>query len=87
MAKFPFPALLVRPRNWKAQYVTVYSEEGFSFSFESLLMRLHFENNIFVVSRSPRARPIAFNHLETLALRGSYKETFRRGPHNVNKFK
>ena len=101
MAKFPFPALLVRPRNWKAQYVIVYSEEGFSFSFwylfrtillrsvrgESLLMRLHFENNIFVVSRSPRARPFAFNHLETLVLRGSYKETFRRGPHNVNKFK
>ena len=54
---------------------------------ESLLMRLHFENNIFVVSRSPRARPFAFNHLETLVLRGSYKETFRRGPHNVNKFK
>ena len=50
-------------------------------------MRLHFENNIFVVSRSPRARPFAFNHLETLVLRGSYKETFRRGPHNVNKFK
>ena len=49
-------------------------------------MRLHFENNIFVVSRSPRARPFAFNHLETLVLRGSYKETFRRGSHNVNKF-
>ena len=32
-AKFPFPALLVHPGNWKAQYVTVYSEEGFSFSF------------------------------------------------------
>ena len=29
-------------------------------------MRLHFENNIFVVSRSPRARPFAFNYLETL---------------------
>ena len=26
-------------------------------------MLLHFENNIFVVSRSPRARPFAFNHL------------------------
>ena len=51
-----------------------------------LLMRLHFENNIFVVSRSPRARPFAFNHLETLVLRGSHKESFRRGPHNVNKF-
>ena len=49
-------------------------------------MRLHFENNIFVVSRSPCARPFAFNHLETLVLRGSCKETFRRGPHNVNKF-
>ena len=100
MTKFPFPALLVRPRNWKAQYVTVYSEEGFSFSFdiyfnrtillrsvrgESLLMRLHFENNIFVVSRSPRAGPFAFNHLETLVLRGSYKETFRRGPHKLCK--
>ena len=36
-------------------------------------MRLHFENNIFVVSRSPRARPFAFNHLETLVLRDSYK--------------
>ena len=33
---------------------------------ESLLKRLHFENNIFVVSRSPRAGPFAFNHLETL---------------------
>ena len=33
IAEFPFPALLVRPRNWKAQYVTVYSEEGFSSSF------------------------------------------------------
>ena len=33
VAKFLFPALLVRPGNWKAQYVTVYSEEGFSFSF------------------------------------------------------
>ena len=56
-------------------------------------MRLHFERNIFVVSRSPRARPFAFNHLETLVgfgliiLRGSYKETFGCGPHNVNKFK
>ena len=56
-------------------------------------MRLHFENNIFAVSRSPRARPFAFNHLETLVwfwfdyLRGGYKETFWRGPHNVNKFK
>ena len=57
-------------------------------------MRLHFKNNIFVVSRSPRARPFAFlNHLETLVaiwfdyLRGSYKETLRRGPHNINKFK
>ena len=39
-------------------------------------MRLHFENNIFVVSRSPRARPFAFNHLETLVLRGSYKESY-----------
>ena len=29
-------------------------------------MRLHFENNIFVVSRSPRVRPFAFNYLETL---------------------
>ena len=79
VAKFPFPALLVRPGNWKAQYVIVYSEEGFSFSFwylfipillrsvhgESLLMRLHFENNTFVVSISPRARPCAW-HLETL---------------------
>ena len=79
VAKFPFPVLLVRPGNWKAQYVTVYSEEGFSFSFwylfrtmllrsvhgESLLMRLHFENNTFVVSRSPPARPSAWN-LETL---------------------
>ena len=33
VAKFLFPALLVRPGNWKAQYVTVYSEERFSFSF------------------------------------------------------
>ena len=56
-------------------------------------MRLHFENNIFVVSRSPRGRPFAFNHLERLWFsfsliisRRSYKETFRRGPHNVNKF-
>ena len=79
VAKFPFPALLVRPGNWKAQHETVYSEEAFSFSFwylfrtillrsvhgESLLMRLHFENNILVVSRSTRARPFAFNHLET----------------------
>ena len=94
MAKFPFPALLVRPRNWKAQYVTVYSEEGFSFSFwylfrtillrfvrgESLLRRSHFENNIFVVSRSPRARPFAFNHLETLVLRGSYKDIVSARP-------
>ena len=29
-------------------------------------MRLHFKTNIFVVSRYPRARPFAFNHLETL---------------------
>ena len=31
-------------------------------------MRLHFKNNISVVSRSARARPFAFNHLglETL---------------------
>ena len=50
-------------------------------------MRLHFENNIFVVSRSPRVRPFAFNRLEILVSRGSYKETFRRGPHNVNEFK
>ena len=28
-------------------------------------MRSHFENNIFVVSRSPRGQPFAFNHLET----------------------
>ena len=50
-------------------------------------MRLHFENNIFVVSRFPRGRPFAFNHLETLIWgRRSYKETFFRGPHNVNKF-
>ena len=28
-------------------------------------MRLHFENNTFVLSRSPRARPFAW-HLETL---------------------
>ena len=70
VAKFPFPALLVRPRNWKAQYVTVYSEEAFSFSFwylfrtillrsvrgESLLMRLHFENKIFFWSRVLLAR-------------------------------
>ena len=27
-------------------------------------MRLHFENNIFVVPRSPRGRPFAFTHLE-----------------------
>ena len=33
---------------------------------ESLLLRLHFESNIFVVSRSPGARPFAFKHLETL---------------------
>ena len=32
---------------------------------ESLRMRVHSENNILVVSRSPRARPFAFNHLET----------------------
>ena len=50
-------------------------------------MRLHFENNIFVVSRSPRVRPFAFNHLETLVLRGGYKETFQHGLHNVNKCK
>ena len=54
---------------------------------ESLLMLLHFENNIFLVSRCPRARPFAFNHLESLVLRGSYKEAFQRGPQNVNKFK
>ena len=28
-------------------------------------MRLHFQNNIFLVSRSPRSRPFTFNHLET----------------------
>ena len=33
VAKFPFPSLLVRPGNWEAQYVTGYSEEGFSFFF------------------------------------------------------
>ena len=49
-------------------------------------MRLHFENNIFVVSRSPHGRPFAFNHVERLWFgfsliisRRSYKETFRRG--------
>ena len=50
-------------------------------------MRLHFEHNIFAVSRSPLARPFAFNQLETLVLRGSYKETFRCGLHSVSKFK
>ena len=29
-------------------------------------MRLHFENNIFVVSRSSHGWPFAFSHLETL---------------------
>ena len=61
----------------KEQYVTCYSKERFFFSCwysfttiwlrsfrgESQLMRLHFENNIFVVSRSSdRARLFAFNH-------------------------
>ena len=60
-------------------------------------MRLHFENNIFVVLRSPRARPFTFLLLlitwrlsfgfGLIILRGSYKETFGRGPHNINKFK
>ena len=65
----------------KAQYVTCYSKERFFFSCwysfrtiwlrsfrgESQLMRLHFENNIFVVSRSSdRARLFTFNHLGLL---------------------
>ena len=60
---------------------------------EPVLMRLHFENNTFVVSRSLRARPFAlitwrlWLRFGLIILRGSYKETFRRGPHNVNKFK
>ena len=40
VAKFPFPALLVRPGNWKEQYVTSYSEEGFSLSFWYLFRKI-----------------------------------------------
>ena len=47
-----------------------------------------------MVSRSPRARSFAFLKSPgdfgfgffLIILRGSYKETFRRGSHNVNKF-
>ena len=43
-------------------------------------MQLHFENNIFVLSRSPRARPFAFNHLETLGAIHSTKISGNFGP-------
>ena len=57
---------------------------------ESLLMRLHFENNLWSRVLLARVLLLFSNHLETLLgfgliiLRGSYKETFRRDPHNVN---
>ena len=56
-------------------------------------MRLLFENNIFVVSvLLARVLLLLITWRLWLGfcliiLRGSYKETFRRGPHNVNKFK
>ena len=43
-------------------------------------MRLHFENNIFVVSRSPRARPFAFNHLAPVV------QTLDSAIHRINHY-